>query len=430
MSSTPPPQEQSSRVNGKVNGAEHAASTARAVPDTSPWDGHTWEPRDPNQVGSGWTEDDIIGPPPYNPDGPPEWGLPTAEELQDAADLALEYERVVAEILRRHAAANGTTDATTDGAETDDDEDDDKLSADDDFDEEMLHAPTYMEYVLTLRDCERPECSRRRPCSTCRQHDGAYLPSHLWHFLSDARIEAHLTQYLRVRNRLPPWQSSRPAHIPAPVLVFGGEDDPADVPAALPADAAPNAAPAAAPSAGADAAVSGVPVAVSDAPTAGSDADAAAVTGPADAAVTATSAPADVGVPAGSVAEAAASGSQGAGAGTPAIALAIADAAALEARRWQVSLLGFLLFSDNMESAAASYFGGNRTALEAFMASTRVNPTSLLATPATPADDDDDLPDLIAVSDSSPEPSEHGDSVEDDDSSSAPSELGAVSGNP
>ncbi|EJD34008.1 hypothetical protein AURDEDRAFT_131393 [Auricularia subglabra TFB-10046 SS5] len=230
------------KSDGDPPASASAPAAAPSIADLPPWDGSTWEAPDPNQKGSGWTEDDLY-PRELSEAEAKLWGLPSTNSGWDAETfdamratedpdhdtyLRLVYSDYVVEFERRRDAFRAREHAGDSGSDSDGGYD--SLPKDDDFPDYMAFMQEYLEYILLVRDCAAKRareglpaaiCSRHRPCDTCRLHDGSYLNVTYWQTLPDDELDRHVREYLRIRDRLPPWRSARPAGVHPPDLVFG-----------------------------------------------------------------------------------------------------------------------------------------------------------------------------------------------------------------
>ncbi|EJD36178.1 hypothetical protein AURDEDRAFT_174780 [Auricularia subglabra TFB-10046 SS5] len=105
--------------------------------------------------------------------------------------------------------------------EQSDDEGYDWMPDDDDGPDSMERMQDYLEYIILLSNCAavrsakglpRMPCARGAPCAECRQHDVSYVPMVYWHTIPQALLQLHMDEYLRIRDDLPPWKSSRPGY--------------------------------------------------------------------------------------------------------------------------------------------------------------------------------------------------------------------------
>ncbi|EJD39056.1 hypothetical protein AURDEDRAFT_128500 [Auricularia subglabra TFB-10046 SS5] len=230
------------KSDGDEPAAVPAPAAAPSIADLPPWDGHTWEAPDPNQKGSGWTEDDIYPRELQNAEARL-WGIPSSHSGWDDKQFAslrakedpdhdtylrLVYSDYIVEFERRRKAFQARERAGHSGSDSDGGYD--SLPMDDQFPDYMESMQEYLEFILLVRDCAAKRareglpaaaCSRHQPCDTCRLHDGSYLNVTYWQTLPDDNLDQHVREYLRIRDRLPPWRSARPAGVRPPDLVFG-----------------------------------------------------------------------------------------------------------------------------------------------------------------------------------------------------------------
>ncbi|EJD47378.1 hypothetical protein AURDEDRAFT_163595 [Auricularia subglabra TFB-10046 SS5] len=173
-----------------------------------PW-GHSSPSPAPDQdnIGSGWDVNDAADIPPGPLSLPPSQWDAHAREVAAAqeAELAKTYDALVEEMPRLRANA---------GADADSSESDGSASSYDALHGHMLWFHDYLVFVLLQRACAASHAA-------CGLPPNAHVPSSYWHSLSGVELERHLTQYQRVRDRLPPWRSSRPPTIAPPHLIHG-----------------------------------------------------------------------------------------------------------------------------------------------------------------------------------------------------------------